>query len=131
MKKVFTLIFVGVLSICLCSCSSPKTVDKARRKADELVDKWDRKGKYTSGYMADFNSEAGMYFVTTYSLTAADETDFAKNAFARSNCEFIYNELSKVFKNVDVAVVAMMIDENQKVYYATINGNAINLEDLK
>lgn len=131
MKKMMVLLLAGIMCICVCSCGNPKTVKDAREKADMLVDKWDRKGKNVSGYMSDFRSDAGMYFVTTYSLTAADETEFGKLSGAKYNCDFIYRELSPIFENVNVGVAVMVIDENQNVYYATVNGEAVDLEDLK
>lgn len=131
MKKSMVFILAGIMCVYLCSCGSPKSIGKACEKADTLVDEWDRKGKNVSGYFSEFRADANMYFVTTYSITAADETEFGKFSGAKYNCEFVYNELSKVFENVDVTIAVIVIDENQEAFYVTVDGKAIDLEELK
>ena len=131
MKKFFSLLGVLTMILSLCACGAPKTIADACKKADSLVEKWDKDSKNLSGYKSEYNSESQLYFVTTYSLTAADETDFAKEYNAKRNCKFVYEELKNVFSNVDVGISVMMLDENQNVYYLTLDGKPLDVEDLK
>lgn len=131
MKKAIPLILALVLCLSLCACGAPKTIADACKKADNLVEKWDQEGKSLCGYTSEYVPEGKMYSVTVYSLTAEDETEFFKEFNAKDRCEFVYEELEQYFSSFDVAILAMMIDENQNVYYATLDNKMIDLEGLK
>lgn len=115
----------------LCACGAPKSIDAACKKADSLVEKWDRNSKYLSGYESRYEPQVKMYFVTTYSLTADDETDFARQHNAERNCKFVYKELESILSDFDIRIIVMMNDENQNVYYATMDNKPIDPEELR
>lgn len=126
-KKTVLLLLLFAMLFSLCSCGAPKTLDEACQKADQLVGKWDRKGTNVSGYEGHYSKNSNAYIVTTYSLTAADETESAKEFVARRNCEFVYDGLKDIFSDFDVHIAVIMVDENQNAYYATIDGAYVNV----
>ena len=126
-KKTVLLLLLFAMLFSLCSCGAPKTLDEACKKADQLVGKWGRKGTNVSGYEGHYSENSNAYIVTTYSLTAADETESAKEFGARRNCEFVYDGLKDIFSDFDVHIAVIMVDENQNAYYATIDGAYVNV----
>lgn len=126
-KKTVLLLLLFVMLFSLCSCGAPKTLDEACKKADELVEKWDRKGTNVCGYEGYYSANSNTYIVTTYSLTVADETDSYKEFSAPEYCEFVYDGLKDIFSDFDVHIAVVVIDENQNAYYATIDGAYVNV----
>lgn len=126
-KKTVLALLLFAMLLSFCSCGSPKTLDEACDKADRLVREWDRKTIDGNGYKGEYSEDSNAFIVTTYSLTVADETDFAKAYSAPRRCEFIYDGLKDIFSEFDVHIVAIVIDENQEAYYATVDGTCVDV----
>ena len=126
MKKFLSLLLASLLCFSLSACGAPKTVEDALKKADAIVEKWDKDTHYGCGFESDYSSESNKYYVTSYLLTAADETISAKFVTAELCSEFIYEGLSEILSDFGVSIVTVMIDENEDIYYVTVDGEEVD-----
>ena len=128
MKKLLAIILALSLVLSFSGCGEPETLEDAVVQADKLVSKWNDKTTNLATYESTFLETTLVYYVTTRSLTVADETDAYKEHFAKTNADFIYTELYEIFKNFhDVKIAVSVTDENDNVYYVTIDGESVPL----
>lgn len=128
MKKLLAILLALSLVFTFSGCGEPETLEEAVAQADKLVAKWNDKTTNLATYESIYREDALLYFVTTQSLTVEDETDSFKDSFAKSNAQFIYEGLYEIFKNFhDVKLAITVLDENDTVYYITIDGESVPL----